>query len=172
MKRIANKLKLVEDANEQSIIDAITCVENKAKSAEDKAAELQKKLDDMDEKAKKDKKDYDDCKAELDKMKKEMKDAKDKADVEEDKAKTEKAKNHVSGLVKAGKIKNEATVIAGYEAKFKADFDGTKALFDGLANNKNAVKLETVEEKNSDLPSAENAVAQDMARIQNKWLKK
>jgi ribosomal protein S17E len=76
--------------------------------------------------------------------------------------------------VKAGKIKNDAAVIAGYEAKFKADFDGTKALVDGLSNNKEAVKIADVVNKveGEDLPTMENAVAQDMARIQNKWLKK
>lgn len=174
MKRIANKLKLIPDADEQSIIDAIVGIENKAKTAEDKAAELQKKLDDMDKDKRDKQKEYDDCKAELDKAKKDMKDAKDKADIEEDKAKTEKAKNFVKELVKVGKIKNDAGVIAKYEAQFKADFDGTKTLVDGLTNNKNAVKIEdtVIDEANKDLPTMEDSVAQDMARIRNKFIKK
>lgn len=175
MKRIANKLRLIEDASEIAIIDAITGIENKAKSAEDKAADLQKKLDDMDKEMKDKGKEYDACKAELDKLKKDMKDAKDKADLEEDKAKGEKAKNHVASLVKAGKIKNDAGIIATYEKQFKADFDGTKALIEGLSNNKDAVKIEklaeTADETTKDLPLASDGVIHDMAKVMNRLIK-
>lgn len=158
MKKVYNKLNLVDGSNEDAVIASIEAIENKAKVTAEDLEKCKKEMAELKDK-------YDKMKAEYDKLEK---DAKDK----EEKDKSEKAKNLVAGAAKAGKIKNDATVIAGWEKKAVEDFDGTKALLESITSVKNAVKIEDAakaEGENGNTEVIENAVAQDMLRIRNKF---
>ena len=61
----------------------------------------------------------------------------------DDKLQEEKAKNMVEGFAKAGRIKNEATVMLKWTNLAKSDFDGTKAMIEELPLNKAAVVIPT-----------------------------
>jgi ATP-dependent Clp endopeptidase proteolytic subunit ClpP len=126
MNKVANKLGLNAEANEDSIIAAITEVENKytkvsndLKKMENDYAEAQAKCKDLEDKMNAFKKKAEE--AEADKKK------------AEDEAKETKAKNMIEGFVKIGKIKNES--VEKWTAKAVADFDGTKELLDELPVN-------------------------------------
>lgn len=135
MKQVLNKLGLVEDANETSALAAIEALNKKAETMEDA---FNKKCDEL--KAKQ--KEVDDMKNAMEEDKK----AKAKAMEEEDKAKAkteeeDKAKNADLTITKAvadGKIKNEATVIAGYKALFIANPVETGKVIEALPINKSA----------------------------------
>lgn len=149
--KVANKLKLNNEASEDAIVSeidrifnkqietdgllkaALTEVENKGKSMEAK----QKEFDALTEK----------CKA-LDEEIKQMKQK--AADDETARAKAadeeieQKAKNLVEGFVKEGRIKNEPEVIKNWTAKAKVDLAGVKALIEGLPLNKEAAGKITI----------------------------
>ena len=128
---IMNKAKLAESAKDAAILEA----QNKAKADESEMDKLKAKFKKLEEeKAAKDAA-YEDCKNALDAMEKDKKAA-------EDKACEEKAKNMVEGFAKAGRIKNEATVILKWSNLAKADFEGTKSMIEELPLNKVAVKIE------------------------------
>ncbi len=176
LKLITNKLKLVEAANEESIVEAITAIQNKAKASDDKAEQLQKKLDEMEDKMKKDQAAYDALKGELDKAKDAMKASEDKAKLEEEKNKEAKAKDLVKNAVLIGKIKNDATLIAQWQKQAKVDFDGTKAMIDSIPASKtavnivkDAVKIAGEETAEAGETSVAGGVAMDMQRIKNKF---
>jgi len=128
MTKVANKLGLNDEANEDSIIAAITEVENKFtkvsndfKKMEDDYAEMKTQCDEL--------------KAKLDEAKKKAEDsdkAKNEAEIENKKG---EAKNMVSNFVKIGKIKNEAAIIEKWEANALSDFEGTKNLLETLPTN-------------------------------------
>jgi ATP-dependent Clp protease protease subunit len=160
MTKVANKLGLNAEANEDSIIAAITEVENKftkvsndLKKMEDDYAEAKAKLAEMEDK--------------LSEAKKKAEDAdKAKADAEMDKKKSE-AKNMVEGFAKAGKIKNES--IEKWVNQAIVDFDGVKNLLEELPTTKKATVI-TVSNSASTATDAEltNVIARTMIDTQNK----
>lgn len=147
--KVCMKLGLNDSAQEDHIIAAIAAIENRAKTAEDKAKQA---MDEMKNKSEKDSEAYDKLKADLeekrkafDKLKAEMDDCKSKLDaMEEDKAKAEleakkdKAKVMVENFAKIGKIKNDATTILKWTSLAVSDFDETKNMLEELPLNKTA----------------------------------
>jgi predicted nucleic acid-binding Zn-ribbon protein len=124
---------LNDEANEDSIVAAITTISNKKAEAEDKL----KKMEDDYAEAKKAKAEMEDkLKAMEDKLEDAKKKAEEsdkaKAEAEED-AKKDKAKNLIEGFVKTGKIKLEAK--AKWEAMAIVNFDDTKTLLEELPTN-------------------------------------
>lgn len=139
LKKVTNKLGLTEDANENSILEAIEAMQNKATSEKEA---MQKQI-----------KDAEDALNEL----------KNKYEALETEAATEKAKNMVEGFATIGKIKNEA--VEAWTAKAVVDFDGVKALIEDLPINAVANKIGTEEQ---DAPTAEDIMHQAMKEIRNK----
>jgi ATP-dependent Clp protease protease subunit len=146
MKNVCNKLGLNEEANETSIVNAITDmqVQNK-KTVED----LNKKMEDL--------------KSEMDTLKKEKSELEDKAKAsekakaeadEEAKAKKEtetkaSAKVEVENLVKTGRIKNEVTIISKWTNMFEKDLVGTKELADSMPITRKGAVLNSTNASNS-----------------------
>ena len=126
MSKVANKLGLNPEANEEAIISEISSIVNKNadmeakmkkmeaeyKAAQDKCNELQEKMNEMKDK---------------------MKEAEDKAEKAENGRALVNATNMVDTFVKAGKIKVEAANV--WVEKAVADFDGVKNLLETLPTN-------------------------------------
>jgi ATP-dependent protease ClpP protease subunit len=171
MKNVANKLGLNAEANEQSILDAIAGLENKAKDEksgfEAKMKEFQKAKDDADEAMDKLKKEKDDAIEAKNKAETEATNLKKAKDDAEDEAKTEKVKNEVSNYAKIGKIKNEAESINFWTAVLKADFETGKKQLDSLPLNKIGAKIESAAEGASD-DLLTSVAARAMAEVRNK----
>lgn len=158
MTKVANKLGLNPEANEESIIAAITEVENKFT----KVSNDFKKLEN----------DYAEAKAKLAEMEDKLAEAKKKAE-EEEKAKMEaeadkkksEAKNMVEGFVKSGKIKNESA--EKWIAQAVADFAGVKDLLESLPTNGKAVKIETKNEGTVTNDELTSVAAMTMREVRN-----
>ena len=129
---IEDRAKRAETAKDEAILEA----QNKAKADSDEKDELKKKLKKAEEDKAKAQGEYDACKSQLDAMETDKKAA-------DDKLQEEKAKNMVEGFAKAGRIKNEATVMLKWTNLAKSDFDGTKAMIEELPLNKAAVVIPT-----------------------------
>lgn len=168
MQKVANKLGLNDDASENSILAAISALENKAKAAEEEKEVSNKKnkeeLDKM-------KEEMDEMKEKYNKMKEQYDKAKAELDEAEDKAKEEKAKACVKDYVSSGRIKNEEKIVAQWVAKLKEDFEGTKSLLDTIPVNKKSVTI-PVANSNLDLNKQRNVIATAMAEISAKLERK
>lgn len=183
MKKVANRLKLNEEANEDSILAAIDSIENKATDAEKRAQAAETKLKEVEDKAKNDDeemknkmKDLEDeaakHKAAFEKCQKELDEMKKKADDAEEEAKAEKAKNMVTEFAKLGKIKNEASVIETWTKDATVDFEATKKKLEDLPVNKvaNKIELNKIEDKDNERKgySAAGVMATIQAKMNNK----
>ena len=167
MLKVTNKLNLNEAANEDAIVSAIEAVENRATLAEQGKQEAEDALNAL--KLEKEAKE-----AELLEATNKYNEAKILLDAQEaenariaDLSATEKAKNLIEFAVTDGKIKNESAVIDAWKAKAKADFEGTKALLDGVSINKAANKI-VIASKEEEDKAKYNNVAADMVAIENK----
>lgn len=146
-KLVTNKLGLNENASEDSILDAITKIENKAKDEktglEGQIADLQKCIDDATnemDKLKKEKaalaKDKADLETEMDKAKNSLGTlTKEKEDAELA-GKEATAKAEVMNYANVGRIKNEEKVIEFWTAQFMADPEIAKEQIEALPLNK------------------------------------
>lgn len=134
MNKVANKLGLMAEANEDSIIAAIDKMEDESSKMEEKLAKMQEKFD-----AKKN--ECDELEAKMDEFKKKAEDAKNEAKIAEEDAKKSEAKNMVENFVKIGKIKNESA--EKWVAKAVVDFDGVKNLLEELPTNGKAATFTT-----------------------------
>lgn len=133
MNKVTNKLGLVDNANEESILNAIATIENRAKVAEEalntlngEKTALQGKLADLE--------------AYKNKIESE---AKAKAEAEEaanKAAHAQKVKNTVADYVKAGKIENKAEVIEAEEALASVNLEAYVKVKDAQPVNKVAPK--------------------------------
>lgn len=151
--KVTAKLKLNDDANEDSIVKGIDDVVNTAvasatavvnkKSVED-LAKMKADLDDSAAKLAASKAEYDKAKTELDTANNKIKDAVDKALEVEAKALVETAVNE-------GKIKNETKVITEMVAKAKADMPGTKAIIDAIPVNKTSAKFKVINKEEKEV---------------------
>jgi ATP-dependent Clp endopeptidase proteolytic subunit ClpP len=137
MSKVANKLGLADEANESSILAAITAMQNKMDETENKAkndfSEMDNKMKDAENKLKESKDAYDKLKKEKDDMDEQMKnELKD--------AMKEKCKNMVTGFATIGKIKNESKVVDFYTELAMADggYDIIKDQLESLPLNKQA----------------------------------
>ncbi len=161
MNKVTNKLGLVVDANEDSIIEAITQLENKAASAEDRFKKLQEEH--AAAKAK-----CEELENQMNGFKKKAEEAEEEKKMAEADAKKANAKNMIEGFAKAGKIKNEA--IDKWMNMAIVDFDGTKELLDELPINKTANKMAVVEGAGSNDANLTMVVANKMHEIRQKQL--
>jgi ATP-dependent protease ClpP protease subunit len=172
MLKVTNKLGLTAEANEDSILAAVDAVMNRATKAESDLSALQNsskesldklanELKNAQDKAKKLQEDYDKMKNDLDAANKE------KIEVE-NKAKQEKAKGLIDAAVKAGKIKNEAKIIAEWTEDAVADFDKIKNRLDSVSVNKTAAKFEVVNREPKENIEMKGGVALAMSQISNR----
>lgn len=129
MTKVANKLGLISEANEESIVAAIQDIQNKKAEADDKL----KKMEDELKAAKKACSDMEDAF---------LAEKKKAEEADEDKKKSE-AKNMIEGFAKSGKIKNES--IPKWTNMYILDPKGTKELLEELPVNKVANKLPETE---------------------------
>lgn len=160
MLKVLNKLGLQDGANEDSVLQAIEAVENKAKKSAEELEEMKNALQAMEENYNAAKKEFEDCKNELDAL--------NEANAKlEDETAANKANDLISEAVKAGKIKNEANIVDGWKAQAKANFEGTKALLEGIAINKSAARF-PIEDRQDDKFDASATIAIEMATISNR----
>lgn len=124
MLKVTNRLGLVEDANEESILTAIQAIENKATT--EKTA-LQSEIDAL--------------KNQLATKETELA----KATEDLDGALVINCSNMVKGFATIGKIANDEAVINKFVELAKNDFEGTKDLLEKLPVNKVANKIDTVD---------------------------
>lgn len=160
MQKVANKLGLIADASEDSIVSAISEMENKLNAAKVKNEDMEDKLKKMED-------DYAEAKAKCDEMENELKKMKKKAEDAEAEEKKTKAKNMVEGYAKAGRIKKEAEIIEKWAALAVNDFDGTEEMLKAIPINKVSNKID---EGSEGVQAAKltNVVASAMAEIRNK----
>jgi ATP-dependent protease ClpP protease subunit len=157
MENIINKLGLAADATEETILAAISEMENKMSEFE----KVKKAHDEA--KAK--------CNELADKLK-ELKKAKDESDEEAENAKKMEAKNKAEELVndalKAGKFSNE---FAGHWTNLALEnFDAASEMIKGLSVTKKGVDI-VVNRINESDDLLGNVVARTMADLQNKFNK-
>ena len=162
MNKVANKLGLISDASEESIVSAIDSIVNKKNDMEDKM----KKMEDDYAEAKQE---CDKLKAQLDEMKQKAEDEAKKAEEEAKNAKKAEAKNMVEGFAKAGKIKNEA--IEKWVAMAADNFEMVKNLLEELPVNKVANKIEvnTGDQGAASDANLTSVIARAMADTRNKF---
>ncbi|RYD57283.1 MAG: Clp protease ClpP [Sphingobacteriales bacterium] len=139
MLRIANKLMLPKDANEDSIIRAITAMENRAQAAEALLANTKTQL----------------CKAQ---------EELDAAQQNVNELKEQQAITEVSGFANSGRIKNDASVIKQWAAKWLTDPEGVKAMLEALPLNKTAIRIND----ETEMPASVYGAAGVMINIANK----
>lgn len=154
--KVTNKLGLMESANEDAILSAITAIENKAVSFENELKDAKNKLSEKET-------ELNSVKNELNTLKTEKENAVKAAKEAEEKAFEEKAKNMVEGYVKAGKIKSES--VASWVNFAKTDFEGTEKMLKDLPVHKVSNKIEISEDKEAALTSV---VAVTMRDVRNK----
>jgi ATP-dependent protease ClpP protease subunit len=154
MKNIANKLELVDDAAETSIVKAIDFLQNKANVAESNLSEAKAKLDEASN-------NYNQLKADYDKLVAER-------EAEKVTAIANEAKAEIANAVKLGKIKNEAEVITKWENNYKANPANTKELLESMGVSKSAPKFPASQNNVANDAKLEMSVANTMAEIRNK----
>ena len=152
MLKVCNKLGLVDDANEESILKAIQEIENKGalvvSGLTDQITEVKNQLQ-----AKQT--EVDNKQAEIDALK-----------VTNLEAVATNCKAMVNSFVTAGKLANDETVINKWTDLAVNDFDGTKDLLDGLPVNRVANKVVTEEGHRE--PQVGDYMAEKLKEIANK----
>lgn len=157
MNKVTNKLGLANEASEESILNAIVAIENKAKTEAEDSAKLKAKLEEAEELCNSLKKKV----QEAEEKETEAKNAAKMA--EEDKVKNE-CKSMVAGFVTSGKIKNEA--VPQWEETAQAmGVEKVKAMLEALPVSKIANKLPIIEVGGASLT---NVAASTMAEVRNK----
>lgn len=170
MKKVTNKLALVEGANEDQILSAIETIENKAKEIENKAAVTSEALKKAEEECKAAQAKYDALKKDYDEMKNKVDAEAAEKKEKEEKELEDKVGNLVTNAVKAGKIQNKAEAIEKWKNLAKADFDTTKAALDAIAVNKKAGNVvNTLDNPGEEEKAVPSNAAGIMAQISNKF---
>lgn len=129
-KNITNKLKLVEGANESTILSAINQLETDVATANTALGEATSKVDELT--------------AELEKATNELKVAKEATELAEKQATEVKVEAEATEMVNSFKTKigNDATVLAKWVNKAKLDLAGTKELLESIPLNKVGNRIE------------------------------
>ena len=160
--KVTMRLGLNDSAPADDIVKAINAIEDRSKT---EVSELKASLQTIQNKAKADSDEMDKLKAKAEKAKadyenavKELEDCKNKLSAmeedkkaAEDKAKAEEVKNMITGYAKAGRIKNEASVILDWCEDAKTlGIEKVKARIEALPLNKispvhNAIELNVLE---------------------------
>lgn len=144
MIKVTNKLGLVADANEDSIVDAITGIENKANEYKNNMELAEKENEAL--------------KARIQELENEK--AMQAAAVVE-----EKAEAFATQAAADGKIENTAEAITALKNQLVKDFDGTKAIIEAIPMNKAAVKIEKTVD--TSVQPVETTAVQYMAKVLN-----
>lgn len=152
--KIANKLGLVPEANEDAILRGIVAVENRATTAESELAKVKNQLTEKDGK--------------ISDLNNQLVAVQNKVANAEKEANKVKAEALVKGAVNLGVIKNETEVITKWTNKAIADYDGTKDLLESLPVNKVANRITTDGGSKVNTSALENAAALAMAEIKNR----
>jgi ATP-dependent Clp endopeptidase proteolytic subunit ClpP len=159
MKNVANKLGLVSDASEESIIAAVSVLEAKNKASMEEMDAMKKALDakklECDEMEAK----YNALKESSDKHEAE---AKAKAELEVKAKATELIKNAIA----TGRIKNESAIVEKYTNLAMNSFDVAKDLIEAIPASKEAPK--TIEQTQNTITGSGSVVSQTLAEIRNK----
>jgi len=163
MKKVTNKLGLVDAANEDSIAEAIDNLKNKVSASESNTKKAKDALDAAEAK-------YKDLKDKFDKMEADNKVAAEAAAKVANENATNKAKELVTNAVKVGKIKNEAKLIENWTKQAVENFDSTKDLLDSIAPSKPGAKVGEVVNKGTEGSEKEltMVIAKEMGAIRNR----
>lgn len=153
--KIANRLKLNPSANEDSIIEGINAIENRATTAERDLATARNQITALE--------------GEKTTLTGQLTELKNKQESAEKEAKKVKAEALVKAAANLGTIKNEAETIAKWQKLAENDYDGTKALIEDLPVNKSAVRIETGAGDNAKA-ILENQIAIETANVRNRML--
>jgi len=125
MLKVTNKLGLNDDANEDNILNAIKEIENKAgaekEALQEQIVEVENALKDLKEK-------YNALEIEV--------------ETEKESTMTDKCKNMIEDFAKVGRITNDEVTIGSWINLAKSDFEGTKALIEGLPLNSKSPVIE------------------------------
>jgi len=145
MIKVTNKLGLVQDASEDSVLEAIAAIENKA-------AETKNSLEA--------------AIAENETLKDRIADLEAEKNAAETASKEAQAETLVNEAVEAGKVENKAEVIATWKNQAIANFEATKAMLESIAVNKKAPVIQATNEIKPDgMPTT---AATLMAQLINK----
>lgn len=167
--KVANKLGLIADANEDSIVVAVEKVQNRAEVAEKRATELEAEKAEAEKKV-----------ADIQNKLNALQTEKDAADAEKKKAEEEKAAAEtearktkatalVNNYVKMGRIKNDAKLIEKWVKQATEDHDGTKEMLDGVPVNAKATKIENAVGADTAVAKPKgNFAARAMSKVQDK----
>jgi len=153
MIKVANKLGLNPESNEDVILNAVSEIQNKLAETETKNKSNEDKILELEISAEAKQK-------ELEAISNELAELKNKAIEAEEALKTVNAEALVSEAVNAGKIKEEGK--ATWLNMAKNDIEGVKAMIEALPLNKTAPKIE------EDAPKAPYSMAAKMIEIQNR----
>lgn len=142
MLKVTNKLGLVDGANEEAVLEAISKMQNRFETEKEG---LKTELDAV--------------KTEKNSLALEVEDLKNNALIE-------KCTNLVTGFAKDGKIKDEPETIEKWVNFAKIDFQGTQEILEGLPINKTAPVIET-NKVDSNLPKP-SYLTEKLREITNK----
>lgn len=142
MLKVTNKLGLVDGANEEAVLEAISKMQNRFETEKEG---LKTELDAV--------------KTEKNSLALEVEDLKNNALIE-------KCTNLVTGFAKDGKIKDEPETVEKWVNFAKIDFQGTQEILEGLPINKTAPVIET-NKVDSDLPKP-SYLTEKLREITNK----
>lgn len=142
MLKVTNKLGLVDGANEEAVLEAISKMQNRFETEKEGF-----------------KTELDAVKTEKNSLALEVEDLKNNALIE-------KCTNLVTGFAKDGKIKDEPETIEKWVNFAKIDFQGTQEILEGLPINKTAPVIET-NKVDSDLPEP-SYLTEKLREITNK----
>lgn len=142
MLKVTNKLGLVDGANEEAVLEAISKMQNRFETEKEG---LKTELEAV--------------KTEKNSLALEVEDLKNNALIE-------KCTNLVTGFAKDGKIKDEPETVEKWVNFAKIDFQGTQEILEGLPINKTAPVIET-NKGDSDLPKP-SYLTEKLREITNK----
>lgn len=151
MLKVTNKLGLTDDANEESVLNAIKEIENKA-TTEKEALQAQ----------------IDEAKNSLTELQEKYNALEVDNQTAKEEAQNLACTNMVTDFAKVGRIKNETETIAKWVNLAKADFEGTKSLIEDLPLNAVANKIEVTTDENEVAKSGEDMMAIALKELQNK----
>jgi uncharacterized protein YdiU (UPF0061 family) len=153
MKKVYNKLNLIEGSNEDAIVAAIDKLDVENKAGNKKIQDLENELANK--------------KADYDKLANELNEMKAKAKADEEARVGNKSKEIISNAVKIGKIKNDAKVIEMWENNYKTNPTGTEEMLESMGITKKSADIS--QDKIANEGELTNVVAKEMATLRNKF---
>jgi hypothetical protein len=152
MLKVTNKLGLNDDANEDSILNAIEKIVN---SSMTEAEAMKKTISEMETELTSLKEKYDAMIIEV--------------QTEKEASEEKEAMDMISNFAKLGRIKNDDETVKVWVNLAKADFEGTKAIIENLPLNVVANKIETVVNKEETIfKNGEDFLNFELKQINNK----